>query len=97
MAKKAKPEVVTFKVDADLLDAMRGIPNRSAFIRQALLSALDSVCPLCGGTGVLTPKQKEHWDAFARDHELAECDECHELHVVCTNRPDEPVHGTQDV
>jgi hypothetical protein len=81
---KTKPEIITFKADPDLLEALRGVSNRSAFIRQAVLAALDSTCPLCGGTGVLTPKQKEHWDAFARDHELAECEDCHELHVVCS-------------
>jgi len=88
-----KPEVITFKVDADLLEAMRGIPNRSQFIRSALLAALGGGCPLCGGTGVLTPKQKEHWDAFARDHKLAECEECHEIHVVCANRPGAAPHA----
>lgn len=33
MAHPRKQEVVTFKVDASLSEAMRGIPNRSAFIR----------------------------------------------------------------
>jgi hypothetical protein len=93
MPRKAKPEIVTFKVDADLLEAMRGIPNRSEFIRTALLAALESTCPLCGGTGALTPAQRRHWDAFARDHALAECAECHELHVVCTRGPASGAHA----
>lgn len=84
MAKaKAKDEIVTFKVDASLWNLMRGIENRSEFIREAILAALGSTCPLCRGTGVLTPKQKEHWDAFASAHPLRECEECHELHLVC--------------
>jgi len=58
---KHKDEIVTFKADRSLLEAMRGIPNRSAFIRQAILAALDSACPLCRGTGVLTPDQRRHW------------------------------------
>ena len=41
---KRKQEIVTFKVDEPLLKAMNGIPNRSEFIRAAILSALDSVC-----------------------------------------------------
>jgi len=90
--RKAKPEIVTFKVDADLLEALRGIPNRSEFIRTALLTALQSTCPLCGGTGALTPAQRRHWDAFARDDALAECGECHELHVVCGRAPAPPPH-----
>lgn len=80
---KTKPEIITFKADASLLDAMKGIPNRSQFIRQAILAALDSVCPVCQGTGILTPEQQEHWHAFAKDHAVAECDQCHELHLVC--------------
>ena len=47
---KKKQEIITFKADEPLLEAMDGITNRSEFIRAAILSALDSVCPLCKGT-----------------------------------------------
>jgi hypothetical protein len=87
---KNKQEIITFKADSSLLDAMKGIPNRSAFIRSAVLAALDSMCPLCRGTGVLTPDQRKHWEAFAVDHAVTECEECHELHVVCARRPAGP-------
>ncbi|MFH0965949.1 MAG: CopG family transcriptional regulator [Planctomycetota bacterium] len=80
-----KPEIVTFKADDALLDAMKGIPNRSAFIRSAILAALDGSCPVCRGAGILSPKQGEHWKAFAKGHSIEECDECHELHLVCAN------------
>ncbi len=85
--KKHKDEVLTFKADASLLDAMRGVPNRSAFIRNAIQAALDSTCPLCMGTGILTPNQKKHWDLFAKDHSVAECDDCNELILVCGKQP----------
>ena len=85
-AKPRKPEVVTFKVEASLLEAMKRIPNRSAFIRSAILGALESACPLCQGTGCLSPNQKEHWEAFAADHAVEECDDCHELHLVCSEK-----------
>jgi hypothetical protein len=79
-----KPEVVTFKVDEALADLLKNIPNRSSFIRSAVLTALDSACPLCGGSGVLTLKQKEHWNRFTdRTHRLSECEDCHELHLTC--------------
>jgi len=78
-----KQEIVTFKVDAAVLERMRGMPNRSEFIRTAILRALENACPLCGGTGVLTPHQKAHWDEFERDHTLEECDDCHEVRLVC--------------
>ncbi len=83
MAGRKKQEIVTFKVDRALWDAMRGIPNRSEFIRSALLSALQGTCPLCKGDGKLTPDQRKHWDEFARNHSLEECDDCHAVHLVC--------------
>lgn len=82
-----KSEIITFKADATLLSAMKGILNRSEFIRAAVLSALENICPLCRGAGTLTPKQREHWENFARSHSLHECRECHEVHLVCENGP----------
>jgi hypothetical protein len=78
-----KHEIITFKADQSLLDAMHGIPNRSEFIRSAILAALDGACPLCKGTGILTPEQKQHWERFATHHSVRECDDCHALHLVC--------------
>ncbi len=85
--KRPKTEVVTFKVDESVMEAMKGVSNRSAFIRDAILAAMDGVCPVCKGSGVLTPNQKEHWSAFAADHALEECGDCHELRLVCHGKP----------
>lgn len=84
---KNKDEIVTFKADQALLDAMKGIANRSEFIRRAILAALDGSCPLCKGTGILPPEQKAHWDNFLRDHSIQQCEKCRELYIVCSNRP----------
>jgi metal-responsive CopG/Arc/MetJ family transcriptional regulator len=81
---KQKEIVVTFKADQSLLDALKTVRNRSEFIRAAILTALESSCPLCGGSGVLTPNQRRHWSEFASRHPLRECDECHEVHLVCS-------------
>ena len=80
---KKKQSIVTFKVNEDLLAVIRDIPNRSEFIRAAIMAALENVCPLCGGTGLLTPKQKEHWEGFSRDHTLKRCDDCQEIFIEC--------------
>jgi len=88
-----KKEVVTFKVDPSLMEAMKGIENRSDFIRRAVVAALDSSCPLCKGTGVLTPEQKKHWDTFAKDHRVVECGECHEIHLKCEHSEDAVLHA----
>jgi hypothetical protein len=87
---RAKQEVVTFKVDASLMEVLSRVPNRSEFIRSAVLAALDSVCPLCSGTGILTVDQRRHWEAFSRHHTVEECGDCHEPHLVC--RREDP-HG----
>ncbi|NGZ28638.1 MAG: CopG family transcriptional regulator [Magnetococcales bacterium] len=82
-----KQEIITFKADAALVEAMRGIPNRSEFLRAAVLAALQNTCPLCQGTGILTPPQKEHWQVFSLHHRMAECSECHEFRMTCDNLP----------
>ncbi len=89
---RQKESVVTFKADASLLDALRNLPNRSEFIRAAILQALDHHCPLCGGTGVLSPNQKQHWQRFAERHPLRECEECHEVHLVCGEEEHDQLH-----
>jgi len=83
---RSKTEVVSFKADATLLDAMRGVANRSEFIRTAILAALDNTCPLCSGTGALTPNQMRHWNDLATDHSVEECEDCREVRLVCSNR-----------
>jgi hypothetical protein len=65
------------------LQAMEGIPNRSEFIRNAVLSALESTCPLCRGTGILTPQQTRHWRDFTANHDIQTCTDCGESHLVC--------------
>jgi hypothetical protein len=89
---RKKQEIITFKVDEPLLEAMNGIPNRSEFIRAAILSALDSVCPLCKGSGILTPDQKRHWLEFTAHHALEECEDCHAVHLVCEADEDSGEH-----
>jgi hypothetical protein len=90
---RKKQEIITFKADESLLEAMRGIPNRSEFIRTAVLAALDSVCPLCKGTGILTPDQRLHWLTFETDHSVEECGDCHEMHLVCLRKRSRDAHS----
>ena len=93
MSSKRKGEVITFKVDEALSNALAGLPNRSEFIRAAILDALDNACPLCRGVGILTPNQKRHWQAFAEHHQILECDECHEFHLICEHAAEPHVHS----
>ena len=79
-----KPSIVTFKAEPAMLDALRAVPNRSEFIRAAVLNALEHACPLCGGSGVFTPEQKRHWETFRKRHAVKECHDCHAVHLVCS-------------
>ena len=79
-----KEEIITFKVDGDLWRSIKDIPNRSEFIRTALLAALGSICPLCNGTGVLIPNQTRHWHNFSSDHSIEKCSDCRDFFLVCS-------------
>jgi hypothetical protein len=84
---KSKQEVLTFKVDTSLSKLMRGITNRSEFIRSAILNELNSTCPFCRGSGVLHAKGKKHWDAFIKTHRLLDCKDCGEkMKIVCIRK-----------
>jgi metal-responsive CopG/Arc/MetJ family transcriptional regulator len=80
---KAKTEIISFKVDPKLREAIKGIDNRSEFIRNAILMALENTCPVCQGTGMLTPDAKKHWDGFMESHQMMECEDCHENYLIC--------------
>jgi len=88
----ARQQIITFKVDASLIEALEGVGNRSEFIRSAVEAALENTCPLCKGRGTLTPNQRSHWDAAAGHHRMKRCHDCNEFHMVCTESRTPRVH-----
>jgi len=42
---------VTFRIGADLAESLRTLPNQTAFVEEALRSALGRTCPACDGQG----------------------------------------------
>jgi len=80
-----KNSVITFKADDTMLEELEKIPNKSEFIRDAILAALDENCPFCGGTGKLNPHQKMHWTNFLKKHQLIHCGECNGIEVCCNS------------
>ncbi|MFA7348020.1 MAG: hypothetical protein WCZ86_09695 [Desulfurivibrionaceae bacterium] len=78
-----KQETITFKADETLAEALHKVPNKSEFIRNAILNALENGCPLCQGTGILTSEQRTHWAKFLNTHSLQKCDACKAVHLVC--------------
>jgi hypothetical protein len=82
-AHQHKDEIITFKVEAPLAEMLKRMPNRSQFIRSAILSSLEHICPLCQGLGILSPDQKQHWQEFSEHHGIGECRECGSVVLVC--------------
>ncbi|MCR4422775.1 MAG: NADP-dependent isocitrate dehydrogenase [Spirochaetales bacterium] len=81
-----KDVVVTVKVDQDLYEKLKDLPDRSKFIRNAIESALEDRCPLCNGTGIMNKSQKKHWDEFIKTHSVERCTECGSLYIKCFNK-----------
>ena len=81
-----KDDVITFKVEPQLAEMLKRMPNRSQFIRSAILRSLDHLCPLCQGLGILSPDQKRHWQEFAEAHGVRQCQDCGSVVLVCDAR-----------
>jgi hypothetical protein len=80
---RQKHDVITFKVEASFASMLKKIPNRSEFIRNAILKTIDNLCPLCQGSGILSMDQKEHWNNFKIDHPIKKCHKCESLYLEC--------------
>lgn len=78
-----KQETITFKVDGVFAQMIRRLPNRSEFIRTAVLNALENTCPLCQGSGIITPEQKTHWERFLEHHRVERCETCNSVYLTC--------------
>lgn len=89
---KKKERVFTFKTDEGLAEILDRIPNKSEFIRKAIEVALENKCPLCTGTGTLTPAQHKHMQHFLTLHPLRKCEECDAVHFVCRTDADNALH-----
>ncbi len=85
MSSRKKDDVITFKADENLASILQHLPNRSEFIRTAILQALDATCPLCQGSGVLSKNQQKHWLDLARSHRLHRCKKCDEVIIICAD------------
>jgi hypothetical protein len=83
-----KTELITFKAERSLAELIDRLPNKSEFIRNALLGALANTCPLCQGRGVLTPEQAEHWKRFTEHHSIERCGDCQAVYLSCELGPD---------
>src|SRR3954468_16861386 len=81
-AKAPKTEVVAFKVEVELADLLNKLPNKSAFIRNAIAAQLGVACPLCNGKGVVPRGVHDHYAPLLSKFNARNCDGCgRELHL----------------
>src|SRR5438552_11446420 len=74
--KKPKPEVVAFKIEAELADFLNKLPNKSAFIRKAIAAQMSMACPLCNGNGFVSRGVHDHYAPLLKEISTRNCDGC---------------------
>ena len=74
---QAKQTVVSFRVDQHLAEVLNSLPDKSAFIRDAILRRFYTTCPFCQGRGVLPQVILDWLRARLPDYEAIECTCCH--------------------
>jgi hypothetical protein len=74
--KTAKSKIVAFKVEEDLAEFLNDLPNKSDFIRKAILSQFGMTCPLCSGSGVVPRGIHEHYKPVIAEQNRKPCEKC---------------------
>src|SRR5436305_9151141 len=74
--KTEKSQIVAFKVDEDLADFLDKLPNKSEFIRRAILAQFGMTCPLCVGSGVVTRGVHDHFEPVIANNCTRPCEKC---------------------
>lgn len=73
-----KSTIVAFKVEAELAEFLDNLPNKSEFIRKAILAQFGMTCPLCVGSGVVPRGVHDHYKPVIDDHNRRPCEKCKE-------------------
>jgi hypothetical protein len=73
---KKKSQIVAFKVEDELAEFLDKLPNKSEFIRRAILAQFNMTCPLCTGSGVVTCGIHNHFSDVIGHHSARPCEKC---------------------
>jgi hypothetical protein len=71
-----KSRTVAVKVEAEVADFLDRLPNKSDFIRQAILAQFRMACPLCSGSGTVPRGLGDHFAPVVRRNRLKKCEKC---------------------
>src|SRR5438067_5503505 len=74
--KTQKSQIVAFKVESDLAEFLDKLPNKSEFIRRAILAQFGMTCPLCAGSGVVARGVHDHYKPVIATHDYRPCEKC---------------------
>jgi hypothetical protein len=74
--KQTKAAVVAFKVEEELAEILNQLPNKSAFIRKAIVAQMGMACPLCNGSGVVPRGVHDHYATLLSQFNSAHCAHC---------------------
>jgi len=77
-----KSRTVAVKVEAELADFLARLPNKSEFIRQAILAQFGTACPLCSGTGQVASALGAHYAPILEKHRERACLNCHRAEPI---------------
>lgn len=75
-AKAQKKQIVAFKVEEELAQFLDKLPNKSEFIRKAILAQFGMNCPLCAGSGVVARGVHDHYQPLITGHDHRPCEKC---------------------
>ncbi|HYG75819.1 MAG TPA: hypothetical protein VEK08_12515 [Planctomycetota bacterium] len=75
-AAKSMQRVVTFKVEEEVAAFLDAMPNKSDFIRKALLNALLEPCPVCNGKGSVPRSLARDLEMIFKKKEFVPCSFC---------------------
>jgi hypothetical protein len=81
-AKAKKDAIVAFKVEEELAAFLNKLPNKSDFIRKAIVAQFGMACPLCAGSGVVARGLHDHYAPVLHKNNLHRCDHCGEKHPI---------------
>jgi len=74
--KGSKTTMVAFKIEAELAELLSRLPNKSEFIRKAIMAQLGTTCPLCNGKGEVARFVHDHYFPLIQAARSRNCAAC---------------------
>jgi hypothetical protein len=73
---------VAVKIEEDLARFLDQLPNKSEFIRQAILAQFGTACPLCSGSGQVPAAIGAHYAPILNRFGTRACAKCQRVEMI---------------